>query len=195
MLSEEKYLLRQEVRRQAAALSPEYLKSAGERAAARLVRCPEYRCARTIFAFVSTAAEIDTTPFLRRVLEAGKRLAVPLCTAPGLMEARLITGLTDLRPGRYGILEPGPHCPFLPPEEIEFAVIPCVACDRAGNRLGHGGGYYDRYLARYSGVSALVCPEALVRRSVPAGPLDRPASMVVTEEGIYDSRPESQNGR
>ncbi|WP_298033730.1 5-formyltetrahydrofolate cyclo-ligase [uncultured Dysosmobacter sp.] len=185
MLDEEKQALRRAVRRQIAAFSPKYLRDAGEKIAARLDGCPEYRQARTVLGFVSMATEIDTLPFLRRTMEAGKRLTVPLCTAPGRMEARLIRGMDDLRPGSYGILEPGPECPRLAPAEIEFAVIPCVACDRQGNRLGHGGGYYDRYLAVYTGPAALVCPEALLQRSIPTGPLDRPIGLVVTETAMY----------
>ncbi len=185
MLSEEKRLLRQAVCRQAASLSPEFFKNAGERIAAKLVRCPEYRRARTVFGFVSMAKEIDMTPFLRQTLGDGKQLAVPLCTAPGYMEARLITGPEDLLPGHYGILEPKPECPLLPPEDIEFAVIPCVTCDRSGRRLGHGGGYYDRYLAKYKGPAALVCPEALIQPLIPTGPLDRLVGLVVTEREIY----------
>lgn len=185
MLTEEKQALRRAIRRQTAAFPPDYLKSAGQKIAAWLAACPEYRRARTVLGFVSTKTEADMLPFLRQTLEAGKCLAVPLCTAPGCMEARLITGMDDLRPGSYGILEPTPDCPRLAPEEIEFAVAPCVACDRQGNRLGHGGGYYDRYLAVYAGPAALVCPEALLQSAIPMEPLDRPVGLVVTELGIY----------
>lgn len=197
MLTEEKQALRQRVRRQTAAVSPEYLKYAGQKITAWLVDCPEYQQARTVMGFVSMKTEADMLPFLRRTLGDGKRLVVPLCTAPGYMEARLINGMDDLRPGSYGILEPKAKCPQLAPEEIEFAVIPCVACDRWGNRLGHGGGYYDRYLAMYTGPAALVCPEALLQPSIPMEPLDRPVGLVVTELGIYrngiQSRTESEN--
>lgn len=191
MLTEEKQALRRAVRRQVAALPPDYLRMAGREIAARLAACPEYRRARTVLGFVSMKTEADMLPFLRQTLDAGKRLAVPLCTAPGRMEARLISGMDDLHTGSYGILEPGPECPLLAPAEIDFAVVPCVACDRLGNRLGHGGGYYDRYLAEYAGSAALVCPEALLQPAIPVEPLDRPVGLVVTEREIY--RPGAEN--
>lgn len=195
MLTEEKQTLRQMIRRQIAALSPEYLRDAGRQIAARLSECPEYQQAETVLGFVSMKTEVNMLPFLRQTLEDGKRLAVPLCTAPGCMEACLIHGMDDLRPGSYGILEPRPECPRLDPLKIDFAVVPCVACDRLGNRLGHGGGYYDRYLARYAGPAAIVCPEVLLQSSIPVEPLDRPASMVVTERRTYRNDLESKNFR
>lgn len=197
MPAQKKRELRRVIRRQIAALPPEYLRSAGQRIAAWLAACPEYQRARTVLGFASTETEVDMLPFLRRALADGKRLAVPLCTAPGCMEARLITGLEQLRPGSYGIPEPGPDCPELAPTEIGFAVVPCMACDRLGNRLGHGGGYYDRYLTRYTGPAALVCPEALLQPVIPTEPLDRPVSPVVTELGIYrgGQRSEAECGK
>ena len=185
MISEEKRLLRQMIRRQIIGFPPDYLPGAGARITERLIRCPEYRSARTVLAFAATDREPGLGPFLERILADGKQLTLPLCAAPGCMEARRISSLDVLRPGSYGIMEPGPECLPIQPEEIDFAVIPCLACDRAGNRLGHGGGYYDRYLARYDGPAALVCPEALIQPSVPTGPLDRPVSLVVTERGVY----------
>lgn len=188
MISTEKQLLRQKIRRQIAGLPPGYLQLSGAQISARLVRLPEYQRAQTVLGFASTALEADLLPFLRQTLQAGKRLALPLCTAPGCMEARLVTSLDALHPGHYGIPEPGPDCPLISPEEIEFAVIPCLACDRSGNRLGHGGGYYDRYLTQYYHVSVLVCPHALLQPSIPTEPLDRPVSLVVTEQECCQNR-------
>lgn len=191
----EKQRLRQELRHRATALPPEYFQNAGALISARLLRLREYRQAKTVLAFAGTALEPNTEPFLRQALREQKRLALPLCTAPGRMEARLVSTLEDLRPGSYGILEPKPECPLLPPEEISFAVIPCVACDRFGNRLGHGGGYYDRYLSLYTGPAALVCPEALLQPSIPMGPLDRQVPLVVTEKDVFRNGSLSQQDR
>lgn len=182
-----KQRLRRELCRRTGSLPPEYFQSAGALISAHLLHLPEYRLAGTVLAFAATASEPNMAPFLRQVLKDQKRLALPLCTVPGHMEARLVPALEVLRPGSYGILEPGPECPFLPPDEIAFAVIPCVACDRFGNRLGHGGGYYDRYLSLYAGPAVLVCPEALLLPSVPTESLDRRIPLVVTEEQIFRS--------
>ena len=105
-ITEEKNALRREIRALRAALPEGYLARAGAGIAGAVAACPEYRAARTVMGFVSTPEEADLRPLLRQILRDGKRLAVPLCTGPGIMEARLISGLEQLAPGRYGILEP-----------------------------------------------------------------------------------------
>ena len=184
-VTEQKEGLRKEIANAVKALPEGYLRRAGAGIGKRLASLPEYRAAKTVLAFASTAAEPDIWPFLRRVLADGNRLALPVCIGLGVMEFRVVTGLDRLIPGRYGILEPTGEYTLVPPEAIGFAVIPCVTCNRAGDRLGHGGGYYDRFLAVYTGPAAVLCPEALTREDIPIGPLDRPVSIVVTERDIY----------
>lgn len=165
------------------ALGPAYLRRAGAAAAEHLAALPEYRAARTVLAFAGTVREMDTGPLLERVLTDGKTLALPVCTGPGLMEARQVTDLTALRPGRYGILEPPAGAPLLLPGELDLLVVPCAACDRFGVRLGRGGGYYDRYLANCGGLTAALCPQALVLDRVPREDHDRTVDIIVTETG------------
>ena len=181
---EEKRLLRQQVRQRIRALPPRYLARAGAAITEHIAASAPYAAAGTVFSYVNTAAEADIQGLLRRVLADGKRLAVPLCVAPGVMQARLLPDPGALRPGRYGILEPPADAPFLPPEEVELLIVPCLACDRRGRRLGHGGGYYDRYLAGYAGAAMVVCPERLILPAVPTGPYDRPIPLLVTERGV-----------
>ena len=183
--TEQKAKLRKEIANAVKVLPEGYLRSAGAGIGERLAALPEYRAAKTVLAFASTALEPDIWPFLRRVLADGKRLALPVCSGPGLMEFRAVTDLDALAPGRYGILEPPAECEPVPPRAIDFAVIPCVTCNGAGDRLGHGGGYYDRFLTAYNGPAAVVCLEALMREDIPIGPLDKPVPIVVTERDTY----------
>lgn len=184
-IHEIKNTLRHSIRQRIAALPECYLQDAGRQIARHIAALPVYRQASAVMAFAGTAAEIDTDPLLAMILADGKALALPLCTAPGVMEARLVHSLEDLRPGPFGIREPDPvRCPLLPTEDIGLLIVPCLSCDRAGRRLGHGGGYYDRYLAVYPGPAVLLCPERLLLDAVPQEPHDRSIWPVITEAGV-----------
>ena len=142
---EEKQQLRAIVRRLEAALTPEYKAKSGRAIVRRLLAMPEYQEAQTVFCFVGTTCEIDTRPILEDILSAGKTLCVPRCTAPGHMEPRQITDLSQLSPGAYGILEPsddaaGPRQRRLRPLSLPVpgrhgAAVPGTA-DPAGNPRG-----------------------------------------------------------
>lgn len=183
---EEKQQLRAIVRRLEAALAPEYKAKSARSIAHRLLAMPEYQEAQTVFCFVGTDREIDTRPILEDALAAGKTLCVPLCTEPGHMESRQITDLHQLVPGRYGLLEPTADTPVIPVYAIDFAVLPCVTCNYLGQRLGHGGGYYDRFLSQYRGGTVLLCRELLIRQEIPVEPHDYPVPWVLTERGLYE---------
>lgn len=186
-IAEEKQALRLRVREQERALSARY-KEESDAAIAALVRAlPDYREARTVFSFFGTKREINTRPILEDALAAGKRLCLPLCTKePGIMELRVVASLDDLTPGVFGILEPSADCPVLTPDEVDFAVLPCLSCTRAGRRLGQGGGYYDRFLTQYRGSAVVLCRGELLHEDIPLEPHDLPVPWVVTEKGLYE---------
>ena len=129
---------------------------------------------------------MDTRPILENVLAAGKRLCVPLCAGDGIMELRAVTVLDQLVPGAYGILEPLADAPKVDVDEVDFAILPCVTCNHLGQRLGRGGGYYDRFLAHYRGGTVLLCREKLIREEIPLEPRDMPVPWVLTERGLYE---------
>lgn len=146
---------------------------------------PEYDAAKKIFAFVGTGAEPDTGALIAAMLAEGKEVAVPLCRSPGEMEAVAIRGLSQLKPGRYGIPEPAPQLPRMEPEAMDLILVPAVCYDREGYRLGRGGGYYDRYLMRTGGAFTVgLCRTALLQEQVPREEHDRKVRAVVTEEAV-----------
>ena len=122
---------------------------------------------------------------LRHVLARGKTLCLPRCGPEGSMDLCRVDTLEQLAPGTYGILEPVENCPLLEAEDIDFVVTPCLSCDRQGNRLGQGGGYYDRFFARYHGPAALLCREKLVSEEIPVEPHDKRFELIVTENAVY----------
>ena len=184
--AEEKQALRSSIRALEKTLSADYKAESSAAIARHLLALPEYRAAGTVFCFVGTAREIDTTAILEDALRSGKRLCVPLCMSLGIMELRQITSLDQLTPGAYGILEPPAESPALPPDEVDFAVLPCLSCTHGGHRLGQGGGFYDRFLARYPGGAVLVCRERLIREDIPLEPHDCPVPWVLTERGLWE---------
>ena len=180
----EKKELRHLVAQREAQLDAAYLKESEAAIAAFVLTLPEYERAGTVFCFVSMGREVETRPILLHALAAGKRVGVPLCTGKGIMEIRRITGLGDLVPGFYGIMEPRQECPVMEAEQIDFALIPCVSCDKKGRRLGHGGGYYDRYLEHATFAAATVCRERLICDEVPVEAHDIAIKTIVTELGV-----------
>lgn len=189
-IPQRKQALRRAVKARALSLSDEQLRRSDDAICWTLLALPELAAADTVFSYYPVAGEPDILPVLEELLARGKTLALPRCAAAGVMEARRVagpSGLADLSPGRYGIPEPGTDCPILPWEAFSLAILPCVTADRHGNRLGHGGGYYDRFLAQAprSMLSAVVCRSVLMPRRVPTQPHDIPAALVVTEDGLW----------
>lgn len=183
---EEKKTLRNIMRRLEEALPERYMRSADESIMRHLISLPEYQEAETAFCFVGIRREINTLSVLKDALDRGKKLCVPLCVDKGIMEAREITSLDQLQSGKYGLLEPSGDAPVVDMDEIDFAVIPCTTCNHLGQRLGKGGGYYDRFLSHYRGGTVMLCREKLIREEIPVEPHDYPIPWVLTERGLYE---------
>lgn len=177
--------LRAEIRRRESVLPQDYLKTAGEEICRRIWELPGFEAAECIFVFVGTGAEIDTSGLIEALITAGKRVFVPRCESKGIMHAYEIRGLSELVSGSYGIPEPAAGLDPVDPSEIAFSIVPCLSCDREGYRLGHGGGYYDRYLEKVQTPRAVICREELMLESVPHEEHDLRMDFVVTERDIY----------
>ena len=104
------------------------------------------------------------------------------------MEARVVESLEALVPAAHGLLEPAEGAAIVPPGEISLTLVPCLAADRNGHRLGYGGGYYDRFLARARGVSICLCRARALMPSVPRDAHDAPVDFVVTETDIWETK-------
>ena len=183
---EEKQRLRRTMRALERQLSDKYKAASSRSICAHLLAMPEYQAASAVFCFVGTDHEIDTRPILAHALAAGKRLSVPRCTGPGIMELRQLRSLEELSPGAYGIPEPPESAPVMNPDDVDLAILPCLTCSHLGQRLGQGGGYYDRFLSHYRGGTVLLCREKLIREEIPLEPHDYPVPWVLTERGLYE---------
>ena len=166
-------------------LTVPYKTTSDEAIRSKICSLPEYKDADTVFCFVGIRDEIDTSAMIDSMLMDGKTVCVPLCTEPGVMQARQITSRDELKEGKYGIPEPSADSPVIQPENIEFAVIPCVTCNKRGQRLGHGGGYYDRYFEKLDTPAAIICREETMTAAIPCDVTDKTFPIVVSERNVY----------
>lgn len=185
----DKQSLRRFFRAQRAAQSSDARTAQANAIAARVLSHPIYAHAQTIFCYCARAEEIDTHAILQAALQAGKCVCVPRCTGPGIMSAYAILDLQQLLPGAYGILEPPADLPAIAPEQIDLCLAPCLAADRSGYRLGYGGGYYDRFFAKMTGVRAALCAaDRLLDAPLPQESTDLPCHVIFTETEVLVPR-------
>ena len=151
----------------------------------RFLALPQIESARTVLLYHGMDTEPDTVRLLSPLWDIGKQVCLPRCLPGNQMEARLVQRDSTLVRHPYGMLEPGPDCPLIPPDQIDLVLVPGLAFDRSGGRLGRGGGYYDRWLAGFSGVTAALCRDGLLMESIPRLPHDLGVNLVVTETGLY----------
>lgn len=185
---EEKKVFRQEIKNRWKALEETYLQEASKTICDAIRQLPEYQQAKTVFCFVSMERELNTSTLLDAILADGKTLVVPRVLAMGKMALHPITSLDTLKKSRFGIPEPAEDTPTVSPQDVDFTVVPCLSATLAGARLGRGGGFYDRFLADYTGNTALVCFHQLLSESVPMDSWDVPLPVVVTEKGIWRAK-------
>lgn len=151
----------------------------------RVMEFDKYLKADTVFLYCGTDWEIDTFPLIKASLNIGKKVVLPKCKDKQHMEARYITSVDELIPGVFGIPEPSADCRICSPEDIDFAAIPCIACDSRCRRLGQGGGYYDRFLKNSMFYKAALCKSESLITEVPVNDFDEPVDCVITEKEIF----------
>ena len=181
-VKQEKKKLREMMLKKQGELSLQYREESDRQIQRKLFAFPEFARAKTVFCFVSMEREVNTLPIIEQALKNGKRICVPRCLALGVMEAVEIIGLADLKIGKYGIKEPKGYCKKVEKDEIDFGVIPCVTCDKEGNRLGYGGGFYDRYLGDVEFYKAALCPLEMICDQVPVEKEDVRMNQVIYDE-------------
>jgi 5-formyltetrahydrofolate cyclo-ligase len=181
-MSEDKKALRRQLAAEIEAFPAAYIAESDAGIYKRIVDMPEFTRARVIFSYYSLGREVDTVRFLRYALEAGKTVTLPVCFKGGIMEARAVSCLEELTRSDYGLLEPLKSERVVLPEALDFIVVPALAYDRDGYRLGWGGGYYDRYLLRTGAFRAGIGRHRLLRERLPREAHDVPVDCVVTEK-------------
>ncbi len=149
----------------------------------------EFAEAKIIALYAAVHNEVDTTKVLMQAIAGGTLVLLPAVRGDEL-HFRQISGLASLRRGTFGILEPDSSCPVRVPQEADVIVVPGVAFDLAGRRIGYGKGFYDRLLHTLEGTGKLVgfSYELQLVEDISAEPHDVNMDMIVTEKRVVRPR-------
>lgn len=181
-MSSDKQALRQSVR---SAFPGAKSRAAQSTALCRHVMAWEpYRRAQVLAGYVPMKHEADVSALLLDALAQGKTLVLPRCDGLGRMSFRRVRSLGELSAGAYGLPEPESSAEMVPLECIDLMLVPLEAVSRQGMRLGKGGGYYDRVLARWRGLSLGSALAHQWVEDLPCGPWDMPLTACADAGGI-----------
>lgn len=151
-----------------------------------LLNLGEWKSANRVLLYFATSTEININSVLREV--SGKEWYLPRCTEGNHLSVhRVFSDSTDeLQQNHFGIYEPHPDSPEVGVEALDLVVVPALAFDEHGNRLGYGGGFYDRFLPRLCPdcVTVGVTLDDLVVSDLPSEPHDIPVQIIVTESRV-----------
>jgi 5-formyltetrahydrofolate cyclo-ligase len=195
--------LRKTHRKQLAAIVPAVYQEEGIRAAEFMAAFPAWRNAKTVLLFLDAPGEIDTAPLLNLAFKQGKKVFLPKCEGEIARFWHIKSAEGPWQTGAFDIREPlieGPVLPeefpsekgdsVKPGESPALMVVPGMAFDRQGNRMGHGKGYYDRFFAKLDEqkvpyVRVALCLEQQVIAEVPTEPWDKPMDAICTGSGLF----------
>ncbi|MGG7178868.1 5-formyltetrahydrofolate cyclo-ligase [Clostridium paraputrificum] len=143
-----------------------------------------YKNSRNIFIYIGFGSEIDTAKYIEEFLLEGKEIFVPRTDMKNkVMEAVKINSLMELTESSYGILEPDIEVEAINKNDIDLVILPGVAFDKSGGRIGYGGGYYDKYLEGMNSdiVKLAITYDFQVLDEVPFEEHDIKADYIITE--------------
>jgi 5-formyltetrahydrofolate cyclo-ligase len=181
-ITESKNALRQQIRVQAKALTAEQRAAASGRACALLEQQAVWKRAELIFFYAPMPEEIDIWPLLGDAMAGGKTVALPRfdSATQRYVACQILDVAKDLSQGRFGIREPGGHCIAVPPNRLDLVLVPGVAFDVHGRRLGRGKGFYDQMLASVRGTTCGVAFDEQIVEAIPVEPHDVHLNCILT---------------
>jgi 5-formyltetrahydrofolate cyclo-ligase len=185
-LTNRKQTIRTDMLQRRDQLTPEDVAACSAAIRRRLFDAPAYAEAACLSCYVSMGNEVDTHAIVRQAIAAGKRVAVPLCRKGRKLVHRQIATLGDLTPSQFGLLEPtDPSLSEVDPSAFDLILVPGLAFDRSGNRIGFGAGYYDGFLSQTAAPKVALAYDFQLIDRVPVEPHDVPLNAVVTESGFH----------
>lgn len=182
--------LRKRLKAERAKLRAEQVALSSEQVSRHILACDAYRKAQCIMGYLAFGKELSVDAVLRAALAEGKKVVVPLVTSATEMVPVVLCNMEDFELDRYGIRsvrEPAQQCE---PQKIDLVLVPGVAFDREGGRLGMGAGYYDRFLPKTQGATLMgVAYDALLQDELPKDEYDVCMQLLASEGGITTLSP------
>lgn len=182
-VSEVKKILREQMRMALDELTDQEKEWSDRELTEQFLQHPSLEKAQTVMLYYGVGNEVKTDAIFAALLEQGKTVCLPRCLPEYAMQAYAVAGPDDLEPGQYNIPAPKESCRAVDRDDIDLILVPALCYDSRGSRLGQGGGYYDRYLEDYEGVTVGLCREDFFQINLPREPLDAWVRYVLTEEG------------
>jgi len=191
-IAEKKKALRKEYLERRQSLSMEEWREQSASIMQRALQLPELRDARQVLCYVSSKDnEVNTLDLINALLARGCQVAVPRILADVRLEWRCISDINQLTRARFGILEPTHDiCPlFEHPEDAEVCIVPGIAWDTQGHRIGYGIGFFDRFLSVFNGTSIGLAFDSQVLPSLPHDTHDVPVTCLITQTQVMQTSP------
>ncbi len=183
-LKNDKDLIRQAMLDRRGRLPISEQEEAGKAMAEKLFTQKEIFEATSVGLYSSYRGEVPTAECFRRLRAGARRVCLPRIGESGCLEFVKVDDELQCRKGSFGILEPEPNLPVVDLRELQVLVIPGVAFDQKGRRIGWGKGYYDKVLKGFSGKRIGLAYDFQVLEEIPAGPKDEKVDLIITETRV-----------
>lgn len=187
-IGDTKKQLREEMKKRRSSLTFERILVYSSHIFETVVNMDEYQKADVILAYVSFSSEVDTHFLIKHALSHGKRVAVPKVLDNSEMKFYYINSMDELKPGAFNILEPPAINEMVYNDSEQYIILlPGVAFDDDKNRLGYGGGYYDRFLEKHPEIYKIMLAYEMekLEERLPCDEFDVKPDIIITELNIY----------
>ncbi|MBW2981671.1 5-formyltetrahydrofolate cyclo-ligase [Candidatus Woesearchaeota archaeon] len=177
-----KELIREKINLTRKNLSKEIIAEKSKKIIESLIKLEEYNNASTIMPYISLNIEVDTKEFIKKELLKGKNIVVPFVEDENIQISRL-NNFENLVQGKFGVLEPEKKERY--DGKIDLVIIPGIAFDEKGSRIGFGKGYYDKFLERFKDSLKIgLAFEEQIVDFVPSEEHDQPVDIIITEKRV-----------
>lgn len=186
-MNQNKKAFREQMKNQRAMLSTQIRTERDSKIAEHLFNQSYFKNAKCVFCYCSFGFEIDTINIINFALKCGKTVCLPKTFGNGTMTAHKIESLEKgLKKVSFGMLEPDETCQAVDKNDIDLCIVPCLATDRNGFRLGYGGGYYDRFLCGINAKKAVLCYDDRLFNNIYHEEHDIACDAIITESQVIN---------